>query len=183
MRRAARAGQTGCSGCFNPHPPSRMDATRCGCAEPLDAAAGFNPHPPSRMDATQFLQSVRPAVQAVSIPIHPHGWMRRWLRGLDLISGSPFQSPSTLTDGCDPVSLGGEPGGKQFQSPSTLTDGCDADTIRLLRVRAQFQSPSTLTDGCDACVPAAMPAVRVRVSIPIHPHGWMRQRHAAVLLV
>ena len=66
----------------------------------------FNPHPPSRMDATQVALR-RGAVNHVSIPIHPRGWMRRGGGHARAGGRTWFQSPSTLADGCDACNVPG----------------------------------------------------------------------------
>ena len=71
-------GRTGecTTGCFNPHPTRRPDATRTQYTAPDRPLEGFNPHPTRRPDATRPGAVHRVVRCHVSILTRPEGRMR-----------------------------------------------------------------------------------------------------------
>ncbi len=171
--RLCACGNAGCpSPGFNPHPPSRMDATARGGAG-LVRTTSFNPHPPSRMDATPCAGVALRHARAVSIPIHPHGWMRRPTgrypgNARQCFNPHPPSRMDATSADCD------APGQGQVSIPIH-----PHGWMRLCACgNAGCPSP-----GFNPHPPSRMDATRELrclphvplVSIPIHPHGWMRQ--------
>ena len=108
----------------------------------------FNAHPPRRMDATRANGQLS-IVYAVSILIHPEGWMQH-MRTASAMPWGVFQSSSTPKDGCNDSVGTFPPRNRRFNPhPPRGMDAMIADSDVILNT-GWFQPSSTPKDGCNA---------------------------------